>query len=585
MKANRFSIMDSIFLRMIILFILSLLPVYLLVLLFFNQGRAVLSKEITSSMQAEVSYYLAQFETELDRVRRLEVDLVNDEDLISLSGSREVMTDYEQTMALNRLQRRLSIIRSSSAYVDSISIHLFRMNRSLNSSRSGIGSISEIEASNRDSLMFNPVVFDGFLQYATDRISMRVGGSSDLVMDGSPLYTVEIYLSIPSIKAALARFSGPDRGSLVLFDHQGQFILSSGPDSGLIEATRRVADAGEFSDFSINAGGSRFLQVRTDSKSLRMGLIKYIPEQQAFSALRIYTVWYAVFTLVVVLLIFPFAFYSYTKVRKPFIEMMKSFARMEGGDLGVRMEHAQRDEFGYLSWGFNRMVGSLGTLIDQVAEQRNLAQKAELKQLQSQINPHFLYNSYFFLHRLIKQEDTKNASAFSRMMGKYFEYITRNGNEDASLSKEVEHARIYVDIQALRFEGRIAIEFGDLPACASGMMVPPLILQPIIENSFKHGLEDRQTEGLLKVSFLSDRNGREPVLLVRVEDNGESLDDAALASIRTSLSEGSSGTTGLINIHRRLALRFGATAGLRAERSDLGGLGLVMTLPLTCSGA
>ena len=570
---------------MIILFILSLLPVYLLVLFFFGQGRKVLSTEIVSSMQAEVSYYMGQLETELDRVRRLEVDLVNDEDLISLSGSREVMTDYEQTMALNRLHRRLNIIRGSSPYVDSISIHLFRMSRSLNSSRSGIGSISEIEPWNRDSLMYNPVQYDGFLRYASDRITMRVDGSSDLAMDGSPLYAVEIQLSIPSIKAALARFSGNGRGSLVLFDHQGYFILSSGPDSGLVEATKRADTAGKSSDVSINSGGSRFLQVRTDSKLLKMSLIKYIPEFQAFSALRIYSIWYAIFTVVVVSLIFPFAFYSYANVRKPFIEMMGSFARMEGGDLGVRMEHTHRDEFGYLSWGFNQMVASLGTLIDQVAEQRNLAQKAELKQLQSQINPHFLYNSYFFLHRLIKQEDTKNASAFSRMMGKYFEYITRNAHDEASLTKEVEHARIYVDIQALRFEGRIAVEFGEIPPCAAEMMVPPLILQPIIENSFKHGLEDRLTEGLLKVSFLVDRNEGDPVLLAKVEDNGESLDDAALDLLRTSFRESDSGITGLINIHRRLALRFGPSAGLRAERSDLGGLSIVMVLPLHCSGA
>jgi hypothetical protein len=89
---------------------------------------------------------------------------------------------------------------------------------------------------------------------------------------------------------------------------------------------------------------------------------------------------------------------------------------------------------------FNQMVRKLGALIDQSYKQKILVQKAQLKQLQAQINPHFLYNSYFILHRMVTEEDTENAARFSRQLGMYLRYITRDAEEEVPLSSEIEEA-------------------------------------------------------------------------------------------------------------------------------------------------
>ena len=121
-----------------------------------------------------------------------------------------------------------------------------------------------------------------------------------------------------------------------------------------------------------------------------------------------------------------------------------------------------------------------------------MIQRAELKQLQSQINPHFLFNSYFLLHRLIKSRNFERAVEISKNMGTYFQFITRNASDTVSLLREYEHAEIYADIQSLRFEGRIAVEVEPLPLCCQSIMVPRLIIQPSIENAFAHRLENKQ---------------------------------------------------------------------------------------------
>ena len=90
-------------------------------------------------------------------------------------------------------------------------------------------------------------------------------------------------------------------------------------------------------------------------------------------------------------------------------------------------------------------------------------------------------------------------------MGIYFQYITRNASSKALLEEEVQHARIYADFQAHRFRNRISMHFEELPEGLRGLTVPRMILQPVIENVFEHGLKNKVRDGLLKIYFQSKR--------------------------------------------------------------------------------
>ena len=314
------------------------------------------------------------------------------------------------------------------------------------------------------------------------------------------------------------------------------------------------------------------------SDYLKMSFIKYVVEDEIFGSLKIFRLWFWIFTAVALIIIFFYSASTYKFIRQPLAKLVKSFYRAENGDLGFEIEYKHDDEFGYLYRGFNKMIKKIEQMITQVYTQKLLAQKAELKQLQAQVNPHFLYNSFFILHRIIVGENMEKAAAFSEQLGNYFKFITRNTSDEVTLDKEVEHAKIYSGIQAMRFSRRLKIEFGRLPEKYADMRVPRLILQPVLENALEHGLKSKESNGFLQVSFL----GFKDTLAIIVEDNGEELSPQELESLQNRLTNAESigEITGILNIHRRIKLKFGGKSGLSVMRSELGGLKAVITLEL-----
>ena len=120
--------------------------------------------------------------------------------------------------------------------------------------------------------------------------------------------------------------------------------------------------------------------------------------------------------------------------------LMDAFNEMKKGNLNSRIHHSSKNEFSYIYEAFNDTEDKLNKLIDEVYVQKNLVQKAQMKQLQAQINPHFLYNSFFILSRRIKREDIEGAEKLSIHLSNYFKYLTRDGADYIMLYQEVVHA-------------------------------------------------------------------------------------------------------------------------------------------------
>jgi two-component system sensor histidine kinase YesM len=211
-------------------------------------------------------------------------------------------------------------------------------------------------------------------------------------------------------------------------------------------------------------------------------------------------------------------------------------------------------------------------------KQKIMNQQSELKQLQSQINPHFLYNSFFTINTMARMQD-ENLVKFSHYLGVYFQYITRNASPYVPLKEEVEHARIYANIQRIRFSKRLDIQFEELPEPYAQRTIPRLMLQPILENAFEYVVEKQQMKGEIRVSFVPDGE----MLSVVVEDNGKMLTDQKLQQMQQLLHTDTfetMETTGMINIHRRIQLIYGRdnNIGLTLNRSGLGGLKVTLKI-------
>jgi two-component system sensor histidine kinase YesM len=260
----------------------------------------------------------------------------------------------------------------------------------------------------------------------------------------------------------------------------------------------------------------------------------------------------------------------------PMSQLMDALGKVEKGDLKMNIQYDRDDEFHYIYDKFNSMVTELNNQIELNYEHRIRTQQAELKQLQYHIKPHFLYNSIFLIYRMAGQGDQEAIQDFCLTLGNYYRYITRIENQTIPLERELGHIRDYIKIQSIRFGERIVVNMDPTPEGMQNQLVLPLMLQPIVENAYHHGLAMVESGGQIDIHMTVD----DDIFTVTVDDNGKGLTPEELDRLTGTILENKAADThtGLSNVHHRLRIQFGPESGLRLEHSPIGGLRVVLKL-------
>ncbi|MDF2988771.1 MAG: putative regulator of cell autolysis [Eubacterium sp.] len=526
------------------------------------------------STTAQVSFYLEGLENEIERMKILQYDCLNDENLNKLAIRSKIMSIYETTESMRLLQQRLVTIKNSSVYIKNVSVHILPINKTI-SSNSGLDDIN-IEK-------FREIRVPSGLKGA-QIISFKGGlylstlQNRDL-LSSNPLYLIEIELNQEAFKQALSQFNTYNGSGSMLISIINNGIISNQEntrnDISTESIIKNLNTQNENGTEYVNINHKGYYIVHAKSTYLNMILLKYIPQEYVMKPIENFNIWVWVFTVAVVIIILIYSFSTYKFMHKPLRQLVKSFRKVENGDLQVSINHDSNSEFGYLYKRFNDMVRNLNTLIDQVYNQKILMQRAELKHLQSQINPHFLYNSFFMINTMATIGD-ENLVPFTKYLGEYFRFVTRSSSDYIPLVDEINHAKVYTKIQLMRFSKRLEVNFGECPERYYNLKVPRLILQPIIENAFEHGIERKKNSGIVSIYFEEYENQ----LNIVVEDNGNDMTDSGLSELQKTLENTAeeAETTGIININRRIKLVFGEESGLSVSRSQLGGLRVILKI-------
>lgn len=287
------------------------------------------------------------------------------------------------------------------------------------------------------------------------------------------------------------------------------------------------------------------------------------------------------FTVIILSVILVVLFLFFQKILHPLeILLVDAFDQIRQSNFSYRIPMpGKEDVFRNLYENFNYMAERLDTLVSKELKQEILINQANFKHLQAQINPHFMYNSYFLLYRLIKKRDIEGSLIVCENLGKFFQYITRDSGDSKSLEEEIRHARSYAVIQGFRFRNRIQIKFPELPEQYWYVETPRLIIQPLIENVFKYVVSDlgEDDEVVLEISYEEDEEN----LMVTVENSGI-ISDETLEEIRGKIknSKENDEITALVNINKRLNLFFRREQSIDIGRSRLGGLKVILYLKL-----
>ncbi|MFU1794067.1 sensor histidine kinase [Paenibacillus azoreducens] len=568
MKIRFFLHDSSIFKKIMAAFLAALLPLMMITWLINEKGSNNIRTEISKSILNMTRFYLDSLDKEADRISRYLPNYVMDNDLMEIATTGTAMSYYDRSRKILDIQRRLDLMKNSSPFIQEARAYVPLLERTILSSKYETSiNEQEFKAMQQSAKLYE----EPFVNW-NDRIFITMQYPATSVKN--PIYVVAVELSKTKIQEILTQISGVEGAQSVLLNLDRGWEAQSGKDSLLLERMKAFAidkmdvKSGEGYE-TLNFDGKRYLTVYKYSKLWNSYSITCIPEANVLGPLQMYRMWFWVACILSVCIVLFFSYFLLKLIYRPLMKLVHSFRRMRQNMLEPITIDRGADEFGYLYQAFNDTVKSLRTLIEENYEQQIRNQRSELKRLQSQINPHFLYNCFFVLCRLIKSENQKEkAYQFCLYIGQYFQFITRNDEDDIPLELEVNHSRTYVDMQTICYGDRIQVRFeGEVP----DLSVPRLILQPIIENAYEHAFGNMIQTGELWVhSKLHDN-----VFSIYVEDNGRGITDEEIEQLQTRLRQSQSRmeeTTGIINVHRRIQLRYGEEYGITMSRSKLGGL-------------
>ncbi len=235
-------------------------------------------------------------------------------------------------------------------------------------------------------------------------------------------------------------------------------------------------------------------------------------------------------------------------------------------------------DFSDLLVSINTLTGEILAKSNALYEAECLRQSAELDMLRSQINPHFLYNTLELIRAMAIRGDTRHVSMITSAMGRIYRYTVK-GESIVPLSQEIDIVKSYVSIQQARFAGRVTTVYSVTPDAAR-IPVFKMLLQPIVENAFVHGLESRGEDGTLYLGAMLE----DGMLCISVRDNGAGLTQEKQLELEKRLSGAQydpSGHLGLSNIAARLRLQYGDRASLHISGAPGDGTCVDIRIPIS----
>lgn len=241
--------------------------------------------------------------------------------------------------------------------------------------------------------------------------------------------------------------------------------------------------------------------------------------------------WVSTILLICILGALLFNLLFTNRITRNITRIVRFMRRVEDGDLNARVVEEGRDELRMLSHGFNSLIERVSGLIDQVKNEQQQKNKAEMRVLEAQIKPHFLFNTLESINVLAIQNEGRKVSQMVYRLGNILR-ISIQDKEEITIREELEYLKSYLEIQKFRFEELFNFEI-EVPENIMHCKVMKLTLQPLVENSIQHGFDGIEHTGWIRITAYEDQDR----ILIRVEDNGLGMSNEQLRKFQYMLSD------------------------------------------------
>lgn len=279
------------------------------------------------------------------------------------------------------------------------------------------------------------------------------------------------------------------------------------------------------------------------------------------------------------ILILLLSYYIPLSITRPIRRLSEVTDQVAKGDLSVRSDVRTGTEVAMLNDSLNSMIDKINELLEQVKKEQIRLRKAEFELLQSQINPHFLYNTLDTIVWLAESGEQKEVVSMVGSLSDFFRASLNQGKDIVSIKEELLHVRSYLEIQQVRYQDILQYEI-HVPEELEKYMIPKITIQPLVENALYHGIKNKRGKGKIVITGLKEKNS----LFLIVEDNGIGIRKEQLLQVRNKINgkalEGKD-SFGLYNVNERIRLNFGEGYGIFVESCYGEGTTIKVKLPCT----
>jgi len=529
-----------------------------------------LQNELHTAIKAQNQYFQQTIRSDFERIQKRMLEITSCEPLLRLTYQSSFLSAREIQYNAQWLMREMELLRDISDLVQSVQIisvngenHPIMTEYPLlfHSDPYTLSQLTELDTQPKA-----VATIDGDYHLTTKYPSYRALKDADFVLDLS--------LSNEAVSTMLNHVYMGRNGMLILTDtHKTWHIENSAwgsenkitPDDALAFQAESEPDGR-----LIHVQDEDFFYYQEVLDEYGLILIALYPANTMAETLHEQQKWYWLILIMSAAVLFAIQFFLRKQIHKPLEKLVKAFQAIEQNQLNVRLTDNGKNEFSYLYRSFNTTIDSLQNSIRQNYEHKIAAQNAELKQLQLQINPHFLYNSLFVIYNMAQLEDYDSIKQMTQYLGDYYRFVYRSQEDHIPLAEDYDHALTYLQIQSMRLGTKLTLDAEDPPADWRSLLIPRLTFQPIVENIFKHSFD--ASGGNIHISFLADGSQ----LIAAFQDDGKGMPEDRLRELNQMLQHDhfrhSSVQSGLFNVHYRLHLSLGASSGLRLSHSEYGGL-------------
>jgi len=416
---------------------------------------------------------------------------------------------------------------------------------------------------------------------------INVGGEPVLfkaLPDKSGRLLIGVLVSIDSLAQPLIRLESVESDEKIgIISIEGHLLWGQFGNEDLVRIRSHLNDKSNRSSASIRlSDGSSYLFVGKPSLFSDLNVFILLDEELLLDELPLFQRVIKVIPIAVVVILVILFFLLSRLVFKPIQQLASGMRILGKGQLDYRLKEEKSKEFQLITQQFNRMAEQIGNLKIFVYEEQMKVQQAELKHLQAQINPHFFMNSLNIVFHLVELQKYSLIKKMISHLVSYFRFIMSTNDTWITLVSECNHIRNYMEIQMVMYPNKLSFH-ERVPKELENVLVPPLLVQPFVENAMKHGFINnaKHFEVNVTVSKETSKDGNS-CMAIEIRDSGSGFSEQQLVMLNLGLYEKEpiDRQLGIWNVRRRLIMFYDGRANI-AFRNDPQGGGIVnIKLPM-----